>query len=489
MNKKIILITIDCLRRDRLNIYGKKESISPNIDKICKNAIIFNNTLSNGPNTPPSFYSLFTSKIPGIEEFYTPMPPHRLTLPMIIQKNNIRTCGIHSNPYLGEHFNYNLGFDDFFDLYLFKERVSWKQKIVSSFYKIFNYPHMTDLILFLRNKLLRLFWHSNSNNISEVTNKNKSRYSNAEEITKKTIRWLQKRHKSSFFLWVHYMDAHPPYFPPNEFVERVSNIKINDSKKMQIMDRLYDLNQDHTIFKEEDKEIIKLAQTLYNAEINYLDHYIGILFAYLKEIKIFNQTNIIITADHGEAFFEHKSFGHIRNLYDELLRIPLIMKLEELNQQNKLINIQVGLMDLSPTILELFNISMEEQFEGNSLMRLIKGNGSAEYPEFVISSVFQYYDNNKFCNNFTNNKRRFYLLVSCRTLHWKLLYNSKLDLYEFYDLYNDPKELKNLINYNYQKIEDIIKSFKDKLNPLIKIYKSEERIINKTINKDLIRAL
>ncbi len=285
------------------------------------------------------------------------------------------------------------------------------------------------------------------------------------------------------------MDAHIPYFPPNEYVEKISKISMDEDKKIQIRDRIYDLNQDHTIFNEEDKDVIKLTKILYDAEINYLDHYIGVLLKYLKINKIFDTTNIIITADHGEAFFEHNSIGHLRTLYDELLRIPLIMKLGDLNQQFKIINNQVELIDLSPTILELFQIASQKEFKGISLMQLIKGNAISDHPEFVISSVFQYYDNDKFCNNFTDNKRRFYLMISCRNPQWKLIYNDKLNLYEFYNLNEDPKEKKNLIDSQDQKIKDIIKPFKDKINQYIKRFKSEERIIKRVINKDFIKTL
>ena len=70
----MIFIPINCLRWDRIGIYGNKSNITPNIDKRCKNAIIFKNAIANGPNTPTSFYSIFTSNIPCLDEFYTPLP-------------------------------------------------------------------------------------------------------------------------------------------------------------------------------------------------------------------------------------------------------------------------------------------------------------------------------------------------------------------------------------------------------------------------------
>ena len=77
MKKRVILLTIDCLRQDYLKTYGYHKQIAPNIEILTKNAVVFENAIANGNCTPPSFYSLFTSTLPTTEGIYAPLPTFR----------------------------------------------------------------------------------------------------------------------------------------------------------------------------------------------------------------------------------------------------------------------------------------------------------------------------------------------------------------------------------------------------------------------------
>ena len=114
-NKTVFLITIDALRPDHLQSYGYHRNTAPHLEKFVRNGTIFLNAITNGPETPSSFSSIFTSILPLLNGGYSPLPSQKLIFPQILKDNKIFTYGIHSNPNLGRLFNYNRGFDIFLD--------------------------------------------------------------------------------------------------------------------------------------------------------------------------------------------------------------------------------------------------------------------------------------------------------------------------------------------------------------------------------------
>lgn len=153
----------------------------------------------------------------------------------------------------------------------------------------------------------------------------------------------------------------------------------------------------------------------------------------METFGLAKKTLIILTADHGEALGEHNLyFTHGEFLYDELLKVPLIIKLEKLLPENKIINHQVRLIDILPTILHILHIrwNKNKQIEGVSFLPLVLRN--YKFPELYAFSVF-------------GNQK------SIRTCEWKLISSDKG--YELYNLRKDPKELTNLVNTEKEQFE------------------------------------
>ncbi|MHA1436484.1 MAG: sulfatase-like hydrolase/transferase [Promethearchaeota archaeon] len=484
MTKRVILITIDCLRNDRLEACGYPKNIMPHINKFSKEAYIFENAIANGSYTASSFYAMFTSEIPGAYEPYAPLPIQRKKIAEILQKNKIFTCAIHSNPHLDKFANYHLGFDDFFHMkFTEPEFFTIKKKIINHFYDFLNYFKL-DLNK-IRTKVFGTIKQFDKKTPSSTTSKANAPYIDAKNITVKAIKWLKKHHKSNFFLWIHYMDPHGPYYPPSEYIAKISEEIILDSTKILINEIRKSTKHDPSIIKKIDKKYISFTNILYDAEINYTDHYIGVLFHYLKKLDLFNETNIIITADHGDAIFEHNTTGHQATLYDELLRIPLIIKLNNgTSHNNKIISAQVELLDIAPTILDLYNLPRENEFKGISLLPLLRGESNYKHSKYVLSSIL--HDNNDRLT-FTNlTDFDFKFLISCRTLEWKLIYDDQIKKTELYNLKEDPKELNDLSNIKDNKILEIKNKFMEKIKPIIREYNSEEQIIRKAVKRLIV---
>jgi arylsulfatase A-like enzyme len=232
----------------------------------------------------------------------------------------------------------------------------------------------------------------------------------AEDLNKHAIRWV-KNQKSKFFLWLHYMDVHEPYAPPyyeNNKIVMYLTAKYRDFPNMLTK-----------------KEIQKLIN-LYDLEIKYTDKALNSFIQDLKKIGKYDNSIIIISADHGDAFGEHDTLGHggkfRAQLYDEVIHVPLIIS--GLNKKGIIIDRQVQLLGLAPTICELVNIKSPPHFFGRSFFSKNQELGMIANSSACIAYRTKKY---KFIINKTDNNEK-----------------------ELYDLENDPGEKINI--YNNDKI-------------------------------------
>ncbi|MBD3202268.1 MAG: sulfatase-like hydrolase/transferase [Candidatus Lokiarchaeota archaeon] len=480
-SKRCILITIDCWRLDRLQIFGNEMKVMPNMNNLCKKSIIFKNMIANSSNTAPSFYALFNSKIPVIDGDYTPLPINEDSLPKMLMKHDIKTCGIHSNPHLGRLTHYDYGFNEFFDLFEKQNKKSFKKILIGIIYNLFKILKVENLFVSIKSliierirRLLRMYKNSN--------NQIKSPYANAKIITSKAINWLTNNYENPFFLWIHFMDAHSPYFPPNEFIGNITDTFISEKKKKFLHEWGNNFRPFMKLSKNHNEIYKKLIKSLYDAELNYIDHYIGIFISFLKKIKIFEDCNLIITADHGEALFEHGNLGHQICLYDELLRVPLIMKLPKIhskfNKQLKF-NDLVESIDIAPTILDFFSIPENKTYRGISFLPLVNGE-YFDKKKYVFSALL--HNKNKVYSAIRKKDIPYYIMISCRTENWKLIYDEQFNQYEFYNLLEDPNELINLYDKNVSELNFIKRLMLKKLREKMEIYNSETNKISRIIS-------
>lgn len=481
LTKRCILITIDCWRKDRLSLFGYDSKILPNINKLSKNAAVFQKMISNSSNTAPSFFSLFTSKIPVIDGIYTPIPNNLIQFSEILKDNNIRTCAIHSNPHLGRICNYQKGFDDYFDLLekpLFR---SWKFSVKNSIFKVLKLLKIKNQVLKVLNLILVKTKMSLKNDfVSYLLIK---AYADAKITTSKAIEWLNRNYNTDFFLWIHYMDPHRPYLPPKKHINNISGERIRDSDIVSMNKIVNYFKPYSSRTKEIKKKYLFLTNILYDAELNFVDFYIGILFRYLKKKNLFEDTHLILTADHGETIFEHSLLGHQVCLYDELINIPLIIKTNNATFQPRIIKKNVELIDLAPTILDLLDIPGEESFKGISLLPLIIEDKYLKKEDYIVSALLHH--KNTVLTLVRIKNLNFYFLISIRIPDWKLIYDEETNNYELYNLKKDPKELMNLYKSRNQKISLMRDYLYLLLTKELKNFSSEKNKIKRSIIKSI----
>jgi len=285
------------------------------------------------------------------------------------------------------------------------------------------------------------------NLLFEYLKRPRAPYAKADQITKAIIALIDKlRGKTPFFIWAHFMDAHYPYFPPDDifyefFGERKSWLLSLMSQAEILKKIIYD--------EEMRNNIIYYSQKLYDSSVRFIDHNIGVLMNYLQRNGLIDETILIITADHGEEFLEHGAFGHtgrrfFTHMYDELLRVPLIVLIppdwcSEINMKMQG-QPAVSLVDIFPTILELLDIDEKISCDGKSLHELLKVSNN----ERLIFSEASLYNKERGTIVIPPDER---VTIAVKFGEWKyIFYETRNRKDELYNLRLDPTEQINLID-------------------------------------------
>lgn len=393
----LILITIDCLRPDHMSCFGYHKNTTPKIDLLARKGVLFRQAISNGPNTYCSFPSIMTSsyammnslgKEMGYPSRWIFLSEHNATIAEVLKREGYHTAAFHSNPWLSSFFHYDRGFDLFDDsLKAFRSSYFLKELGLGA-----NLLYYVTRVIGLYERLL-----------------NKQETS-AHWLNQKALSWLQKhvRARERFFVWLHYMDVHTPLIPPKlTFLKRIAAIKLE-----------YKMRKRRGVSRDEFKALVDL----YDKEIEFVDREIDLFIDRLKGMSISSEnTYFVITADHGEQLMERGFVTH-GMLYDEVIRVPLIIIGPEI-ESNTVIEDQVGLLDLAPTIMGLLDISKVNSFCGTRLTPMIEGKS---VKKAVISE------------NLSPS-------VSFRTEEWKCIVSfGKEKKIRLYNLQRNPRETQNL---------------------------------------------
>ena len=411
--KRIFLITVDCLRADHVGCIGGG-NLTPNIDRLARDSLVFTRAFANGPGTNQSFPAILTSTYFLIHGGLR-LNPRCSTLAEVLRDHGFKTVAFHSNPFLSGILGWNRGFDEFYD---FMDTL----KGTSAFITRQQEAGLTGkLIRFAAN----LLGASRSSKVQSFLKKVYFKFSKLElpylegkELNKHVINWVEKNLNERFFLWMHYMDPHNPYVPSEEYLSDFSSRK-----------EAFDFNLSVDTNKLSEEELSTLKR-LYEGEVKYADECIGQFLSYLEEKNLLEESLIIVTADHGHAFMEHGRFAHAYDiLYNEVIHVPLII----FGLSKQIVNLNAQLLDLSPTILSLLGIECAPTFIGKNLFE------KREEPEAIFSEsakpdlINLRYDLNK-------------KAVSCIKGKFKLILNELKGTKELYDLESDFQERNNLFD-------------------------------------------
>lgn len=386
--ENVVLISIDTLRRDHLGCYGYDRPTSPNLDALCREAAVFDQAISHAPSTLLSHASMLTSLLPhrhgasfGARR---PLPQDVVTLAEVLKERGFRTASFNDGAQLAHRWDLHQGFD---------------------------------------------LWKANQKGDDTF-----------DRVVGQALRWLDRPSptEAPFFLFLHTYEVHHPYTPAAQDLERVGAASYDGwlGNTVEVRE-LRRINQGAATADPADLAFIEAA---YDAEIRSMDRALGQLLDGLRERGLLESTLVVFTSDHGEEFGEHGQVGwHSHTLYDELLRVPLVVRFPEQRWAGRKIQRQVRLIDVAPTALEAVGAAAPREWQGVSLLGLL---GTAEVPPLVAVSKID-----------TPAELEIY---SLRTGRWKL-YDGRL-----FDLKLHPDERLDSTSGNWQ----LVAALKDHLETL-----------------------
>ncbi len=378
----VLLISIDTLRADHLSCYGYDRPTSPSIDRLARDAVVFENASSVTSWTLPSHLSMLTSLYPqvhGVMEGQMRLPEKAKLCSELMKEAGYSTFGVVAAPFLNHQFGYSQGFDIYED-FAGGDKGTFNQ---------------------IRRAIQE-----------EVPTK---------KIHHRALEILDSRKTGPFFMFLHYFDPHLDYSPPPPYDTMFDPDYEKDLKGRKGYDP-----RDRVPLEMNPRDLQHLV-ALYDGEIASVDSYVGKLRHYLREQKLYDDMLIIFTADHGEEFWEHGEHGHRKSLYVESLHVPLIVKFPHNKWKGRRLGQTVGIVDIVPTILAIAGIDPDPIFDGRNLVPMAQTRGAD-----AGAGVSYYFElDDKF--------------EGVRTGNWKLLRpKSGPQHRKLFDLSRDPRELHDI---------------------------------------------
>lgn len=340
--RNVVLLSIDALRADHLSCNGYHRTTTPNIDRIAADGLQFTNAFSPSSHTREAVPAFLTGRYPD-EATDSGYRLDADTVAAQFADRGYATGAFHSNPFLSRAYGYDADFDEFHD----------------------------DLRVG-NHKLVVLAQRA----LDKLRNRH---YARANVINERSLEWIDapSRTDSGFFLWNHYMDVHGPYEPPKRYQEPFRRETVDRRTARKLYKRAMDAPESLT---ERDHQTLV---DLYDAEISYVDDFIGRFFSALSERGLLDESLVIVTADHGDAFGEHGYYEHPRRLDTELLRVPLVVSHPSLEHNRH--DGPVSTLDIVPTVLDAVRMKRGE-YPGRPLSETLDDPGGG-MDRLVFSQV------------------------------------------------------------------------------------------------------
>jgi len=384
---RVLLITCDTLRADRLGAYGYERGTSPELDALAAEGAVFEEAYATAPMTQPSISSLLTGRLPehiGVARGnLRRLPAEVETIAERLSAAGVETGAVISNwvlrraPAEQGDVGAQQGFDHFDD------RMEKRERNREAFERL------------------------------------------APDTTDAAIEWLAGRGDAQpFFLWVHYQDPHGPYTPPRTLRQEFASEALNEPE-LPAGESVLGHRQipSYQLLKGERRPSV--YRDRYDAEIRYFDRELGRLLAWLRTRGWLDQSTVVFTADHGESLGEHDYwFCHGENVHREVVRVPLIV-VSPRGPRGR-IDAVASLIDVWPTVMEAFDVD-----PGPTLGRsLLRPTGPVDEGRLVGQSLFPRGD-----------RTRWWAVSDGR---WRVLWNDEAPTPQLFDVAVDPYEQDDL---------------------------------------------
>ena len=315
----LVWISQDTVRADHLGAYGYGRSTSPNFDRLARGFTVFEQAVSAASWTLPSLTSQMTSRYPsfhGATQATKAADARYPTLFETLANDGFTVLGVTGNPFISDKYALARGF---------------------------------DALVYTGLK--------------------------ADVVSRLARQYSDQWNGGDLALFVHFMDPHSPYRPPEEYRDKFGPA--------------YDGAVDGFNYRSAAKTDadVERVRALYDGELAWTDHEIAGLLAALSQKGLLDQAVIAYSADHGDEFMDHGSWGHAHTLYEELLHVPFALRVP--GARARRVAEPVSLVDLAPTLLEALRVPAPASYQGRSLLPLVHGATLPELPLFAETARFK----------------------------------------------------------------------------------------------------
>jgi len=391
----VLLISLDTTRRDHTSVYGYERDTTPNLAKFAAEGVRFALAYAPSATTGPTHATLFTSLHPithrVVKNGRVLTPPH-VTLAERLRAGGWLTAGVVSSYVLDARFGYAQGFDHWDD--------------------DFDPASAT-----VRNEA----WEGAEVEVFDRT---------AAATTARTVDWLDGPRDAGrpFFLFVHYFDPHAPWVPPAELAHAFPPAEAAGGG-------------------------LRVLVARYDAEIAFADAQVGALLAALEERGLAENTLVAITSDHGEGLMQHGHLLHGAQIFEEQVRVPLLLRWPRRLPAGRVIEGPVSLIDLAPTLLELVGLGPEPgvPVHGRSLVPVLEGREAVD-PEAPIFLFRQHYERGTDSGTPVAGEQ-----YGVRAGDWKLIFGPEEGTRLLFDVARDPRERRDLAAEQPERAEELLR--------------------------------
>ncbi len=470
--KHIIIVLCDALRWDYIGMYGGTRCSTPNIDSLAREGILFKNAHTVCPISAPSYAALFTSRFPfehGLSNNAQHLPEDIPFLPEALHDRGFHTAAFVSNYYCSERFGFDRGVDTFkgFDeagkhsWTLAKKLLPWLGRWDPSSKPLFLFISYMDLhepySLPNAQHWLRIRFDdrvavkSSCPELEETVRLHLSVSPGTHELTFERILpplkpWWKPKYDFIINEGSVLLKAGVKIDFPKTATSKKSNETIQAGSSVTDTFPVVAALQNPTGKEISGELVIRISRrytveeirAIYPRSVESLDHEIGRLTDTLRSKNMLDDTLIILLSDHGEGLGDHGVKGHIENLYDSLMHVPLIMRYPPLGK-GIIVDDIVSIIDIAPTVTELIHKGPS----GSS------GRSGQRWPSRFGQSLLAMIQKSGFSGRNwvfaeTSPPEASKRLTCLRTTDIKLIVDHTRKRLEFYDLTKDPSESKNL---------------------------------------------
>jgi len=442
-SNSIVLVTVDCLRADHVGFAGYDRPTTPFLDTVAAESFVFPAAVAAGTPTYYSFPAIFAARAPlALGRDVLGLASDETTLASTLQQTGYATAAFSAaNPYLSARFGYHLGFDVFRDLLDYdlenhheagskngqtSPPENWASRLN---YALARASRRLKPAARVYNELYFQYCQRWAAPPAQSFDSLR-RFPAADVIVDQARSWLASVGQRPFFLWLHLMDPHAPYYPTQKTMELMEAQPVSPARARYL----------NSFWQRHDLDAKRLARhrgeivALYDAGIRWVDAQMARLIDSLRRFNLWENCIFALTADHGEEFLDHGGRYHPpAGLMEELIRVPLLLRVPGVTRK-ELTKSPFSLVDLAPTLLSAAQASAQPRFRSsNRWLQIQRGEGWDEpaIVECVAGCTNPFHSGNRIGSR----------VLGVREARYKLVLDFEPRRERLYDLEADPREL------------------------------------------------